>query len=516
MNRFLDRPARHRFAVLLAPEFPSVAHASAHSQIVELAERLTAAVAVFHTAMPHPASLPTKLRSQIGTGFCVSPIPMIHANDAEHWRDVAPQRFAALIDSFVQMTAMSEAAVVLRQDVQTALSYARWMQAWAPDLVWSCGAGAAAFTAMVAAHLLGLPRVLQLDAAEPSEYAPLLPRQVELADLVIVPPGALRDGLLAQVGESLLPKLVSWQDGHHELARRVHAVLGAKAVADGAPTRTPRAAFLTRPQRGGAAEPGVRPFLLLGAERTGSNLLVGALAGQSQILCADELFNPRLQREQQMPWLPGVTAAAAEVAALRRLRAADPGGLHARLLADGKRAGAAAVGFKLLYFHGLVDQRVLDHLASVEDLRIVHLVRSNRLRRWLSFQQATASDRWFAAATAGATAAAQPMSLEVPSMLADFACHEVIEERYRALFAGRATLELEYGRFVADLAGTARQLAQLLECPLATLQPRSKKTGVESLAHGISNWHEVRDALLGTRWATFLQEGPEGAEVAER
>src|SRR5690606_23144645 len=118
-----------------------------------------------------------------------------------------------------------------------------------------------------------------------------------------------------------------------------------------------RAAFATKPL---PREPQVRrdvePFVIIGAERTGSNLLVGAVAKQRAIACAGELFNPRLEEKGIVPWLEGCPTDPNLLHAIRKSGARN---LHARLVAAAAAGGASRVGFKLLYYQGLVDYRIL-------------------------------------------------------------------------------------------------------------------------------------------------------------
>lgn len=181
---------------MLAPTFPTVALAPVVEALAELASALDAEFAVFHTAMPHPRELPAKLRAAIGTGHFVPPNVLIHCEDAEHWRRAAPTRFRDLVATLVGATGMSEASVVLRAEFQSACCHARWLQAWAPDLLIARGLDTTSLTALLTAELLGTPLLWLPDPGPPAgEFAPLLPlfqaRARARLDALPPPPAAL-------------------------------------------------------------------------------------------------------------------------------------------------------------------------------------------------------------------------------------------------------------------------------------------------------------------------------------
>jgi LPS sulfotransferase NodH len=219
---------------------------------------------------------------------------------------------------------------------------------------------------------------------------------------------------------------------------------------------------------------------------------------RGDVACASELFNPRLIAEHNLEWLPHRSASTEE---LLRLRQADPAALLERLWADGASGGATLVGFKLLYGHGVIDDRILDALQAEPDLAVVHLLRADRLQRWLSLARSLATDDWFAAA--GATAATQsaPIELAPQATATEFALGELFEARYRATFAAHRSLELDYEDLAQHLPASAQRLGAFLGCDLGVMTPRSQKTGSRDLVRSIANLGELRAAFVGSRWA---------------
>ena len=393
MTLFPDRPDRPRIAVFARFAFPIAEEAALYRQLDELAKGLGAEFQVFHSVLPDPRPLAADLRARLGTGLFVPQHHGMHGNDVEHFRHTLPARCASLVSTLAAFSHASGAEVCARPEVLEAFGFARWVQAWGADLVVSHGLAEGSLQALVAAHLLDLPRCVVL--TEPAivfEYGVMLPLHVEQACVVVATDARVHDDLLARFGESVLDKMVVASD---LTALAVRAALG-RALASprvaNAPVLGPTAAFVTRPRATARTLTAASPFLVLGAERTGSNMLVDVLAVQPGIACANEVFNPRLIADGYMPWLSSSRVSEDE---LRRLRRDDPAALHTRLLLDGAETGASWAGFKLLYSHGVVDDRIVDALVAERELVVVHLLRADRLRRWLSLSRARASDAWF-------------------------------------------------------------------------------------------------------------------------
>jgi LPS sulfotransferase NodH len=501
MTLFPEHPTRPRLAVLSGQAFPEPAEAPWYRQLDALAANLGAEWRMVHTVVPDPRPLDAASRARLGDGLFVPQNPSMHGNDAAHFQQTAAAQRDRLSAALARLVAQP-AELLATPEFLEAFGFARWIQAFGADLVLSHGLAEGSLPALVAAHLLELPLVVVLDAAVvPTPYVHLLPLHVEQAQLVLVRAPHVREQVLAQCGPEAAPKIVVVPTG--ELAPpavqlRIARMLAAPRAA-AALRRGPAADFVTRPPvppRPAAA----RPFLLLGAERTGSNLLVGMLQQQPGIACAGELFNPRLIAEGNLDWLPGH---AVDAAAMMRLRQQDPAALLERLWGDGAAAGARLVGCKLLYGHGTIDDRILDALVAQRDLAVIHLLRADRLRRWLSLARSRATDAWFASSAAAASAARSrgPIELDAQATATEFVLDELFEARYRALFRTHAVLELDYEDLAARLPATGPRLGALLGHELGALVPRSHKTGARELAPAIADLGALRAAFAGTRWA---------------
>ena len=501
MNRFAERHRRFRIAAFVATEYPRADQAATYEELDRLGDAIDAEVGVFYSRVPDPRSVDDTMRPLVGGGYFVPDNPMLQAEDLEHQWRTRRQRFDTMASSLARLAHQSVAGVLTRRDVRIAMSQARMVQAFDADMVYSRGLGESSVSALLSAYLLELPLLVDpTDVEAEPTYAPLLPLLTEHATTVLVDPGAGEADVVARCGAEVRAKLLlrEGEDGLTRAAKRcLEAIAPGRNVAMG-----PDAAFTTGCPGNPCPPSTARPFLVIGAERTGSTLLVDLISSSPQIACTDEVFNPRSIQSGLLPWLRSSTRSRDD---LKALRLADPAGLHALLMQDGADEGAAWVGFKLLYGHGAADQRVVSHLVADRDLAVIHIRRRHRLRRWLSYCRAELTDEWY---SRDRKSSAPPlrMHLDLMTVLMDFATTEVLEDRFASIFRNHRVLELDYEEFSRDFERTTYVTGEFFGLELGKLSPRSKKSAATTLADSVTNFDELESALRGTRWARFLDE----------
>ncbi len=224
---------------------------------------------------------------------------------------------------------------------------------------------------------------------------------------------------------------------------------------------------------------GFDSFVILGAMRTGSNLLEELLGGYSGIVCHGELFNPVFVGRRGQTEHLGIDLAA---------RDADP----LRLLAA-MRASGGLPGFRLFHDH---DPRVLAHVLA--DPRCAKLVLTrNPLESYVSLQIAAATDQWrltnarnLRRARARFDAAGFAHHLETQRAFQREILHALQTRGQTAFF-----IHYEDLGDVAVLNGVAAFLG--LSARLDRLEPRLKPQNPEPLTEKVENPEEMRAALAG-------------------
>lgn len=499
-NRFLERRKAKRIAAFVLSDFPRADQEPIYLHLQRLALSLDVDLRIFYEECVDPVGIDTSVKAWLGQGFVATRSPLQQAADLDHFRQVGSDRLDGALARIAHALDCTRAEVEALPATGRAWSSLRWTKAYAPDLVASFYTLEDGLVAYLACALLDLPRLLFLSELGDSSthfLAKLMPLHVHQADLVVVHTRPVAVALAERFGDAVAAKVVCVEgddEWESEVARRTRAVLRRRRPATGREDLGPVAAFRTGVQATSCA--GIRPFVLLSAERTGSNLLTELLQSHPNVQSAGELFNPG-QIEAGVLDMPLVDAA--ELPAMLELRRRDPAALHADFLQRACNVGCHAAGFKLMYYHAAVDNRVVDHLLGLRDLHVVHLVREDRLARWISMMHAVQSGSWWAPIGA-AKATRESVELKPRETIMALESDELLEERFRATFADRRMHVVTYEQLASDLQGTAAQVLDFLGVDVRPLHAQSVKTGERDPRVTVRNWRELTAALRDTRW----------------
>ncbi|MFK7742552.1 MAG: Stf0 family sulfotransferase [Planctomycetota bacterium] len=540
MAEFLPTPnsrrPSHRIAAFVGNVFPLAeprtpsAEGDAYGRLHALAEALDAELRVVHGCGGSPEGLSHELRARFGTGLLIPPDPGICCNDVEHLRACLPAAFDELAAAFAGMVDDSVPAVIASEAFQRAASTTRWLRGWAPDLIISLGLGESSIHATIASRLLSVPRLTVLDAAAVDSAPHSVATDVHQAQAVLVADSLAATAVAEVSGHNPATVFVMAANGSppSELAAHLRQLCAASsrraaaAIAGAAPPQLgPKAAFRTRVSPGLKLPARCRPFVLIGAERTGTTMLQSMLAQQTRVHAMGELFNPRSIAKdilalpaRREPSEPNESSDLSAQQSQRRsellaLRKANPAALIERAVTEAIAAepgsGTVWAGFKLLYYHGLVDDRILDALAATPELVVIHLRRHDRLARCISMARADASDRWIAKRGPENGASknahrAEPVPVDGRAMLEEFGRIEQFESRYDALFAEHTVLQVRYEDLLREPTEQLRRIAATLGFEPREVEPTSRKMRSDDVGEDVDDLAALKDALRGTRW----------------
>ncbi|WP_149141236.1 hypothetical protein [Gemmobacter caeruleus] len=291
------------------------------------------------------------------------------------------------------------------------------------------------------------------------------------------------------------------QEGHPEHAELLRLladpVFGAPDVDLG--NLAPLRAAPPVPAVPAAALPPV--LLVLGLQRSGSNLLFDALESWSDLMVLREVFNPRAAYGADdalvahlAGWMGHDLLGPADHRLVRRLRG-DPGGALVQLRRAAAARGAAAVAIKV--FPGHVPEAVLAAWLADPAIQPVLLHRP-LLDCWISWQKARRTERWANTDTTGQRIEADPAAF------LDWA--QGMQEWQDGLRAARGDLplaEIDYDRDLAPGPGSMRDaiLRALADSALVLAPPgpfhlrhRRQDRSTDPLAR-LSNPEAFRAAL---------------------
>lgn len=242
-----------------------------------------------------------------------------------------------------------------------------------------------------------------------------------------------------------------------------------------------------------------RRFVIVGMGRTGSNYLASSLRSRPGIKAFGEIFNQT--DPARILWESDERVSTARQVDLRQREPVD---FLNRFVFGPKPLNTEAVGFKLFYYHAREPHQlpVWDRLRDMR-VHVIHLRRHNLLEQYLSMLDAESTGEW------GRTSASNQRLAPVHRVDPE-ACCRAFEEvgrwvaEFRRFFAGQPVLEILY----EDLITRYRQQMDRVQvflglAPLSTSSEMIKQND-RPLHQRIENFVELRSALRGTPWETFL------------
>ncbi|MDX1691680.1 MAG: sulfotransferase [Acidimicrobiia bacterium] len=234
-------------------------------------------------------------------------------------------------------------------------------------------------------------------------------------------------------------------------------------------------------------------FVIVGRGRSGTNFVRGLLDSHPGAVVHGELF-----RDFDAPQ-PGVPRLLQSRRAWRRKRE-DPVAFLHRSVFRPFPDPVGAVGFKL-FDDQARDGRwkaVWEHVIADDGLRVVHVVRRDRLATLVSLRLAEASGTWVNGRALGTVTLS-------PSECAEFfTAVDAAEARLRADFPDHRRREVAYEDLLADPEPLLRDVQRFLDLPARPLVPTTIRQSRRPLPAVVTNFEALRAHFAGTAWARFF------------
>jgi hypothetical protein len=263
----------------------------------------------------------------------------------------------------------------------------------------------------------------------------------------------------------------------------------------------------------GAGDPrpgraGLTRFILLNAARTGSSMLATKLDSHPDIRCHGEVLGPGPGKAGDR--LVGLNYGTDPTLERRlvALRDSDP----VRFLSEWvyRAETGAAAGFKIKYEELLKAdfERVLGWLVAEESIKVIHLVRRNRLKRLVSEITAT---RFYGAYQIRDASKAPPVPrfrLTAEECRADFDKQERRERRFGRMFGDHDVFDTSYEDLVDPAAGALHEVQAFLGVKPVELRTATRKMNPDELRVMIENYDELEAAFEDTPYAAYFAASP--------
>jgi len=255
-------------------------------------------------------------------------------------------------------------------------------------------------------------------------------------------------------------------------------------------------------------------FVLISHLRSGTHLLRSLLESHPAIVCQSEVFN---SDDPDLPY--PLSLSSREILEGWVFREFEP--------------RVQCAGFVLQVYHPLGLKAfpgirenpdwldVWDMLEDDPELKIIHLIRKNLLRRHLSHVMARQSGAWHQwdeqrvqtvthlhpPVKTKSKAVNRPMvSLDAARLKQDFEEVERLHGQVRRRYQNGAYFTLSYESLCADTELLGAQLQEFLGVEKQPLHAAVKKLEQRRLSECIANYRELKMEFSATRWAEFFDE----------
>lgn len=261
-------------------------------------------------------------------------------------------------------------------------------------------------------------------------------------------------------------------------------------------------------------------FVIIGQERTGSNLLQTLLASHSNILSFGEIFNVDEQVRKKALWsfvwntrngaslIPSPTKELLSPEDVQILRARslkivkpltledNPAEYLAKYVYKEYPDDIKAVGFRLFYSHARNDEwkEAWEYLKSAH-VKIIHLKRKNLLDRYLSYALALRSNVWISY-TIENDAYNEPITLDPADCFKDLNRSLLYQQQIDGFFENNLKLEVTYEALHCNLVEENRKIQQFLGLEYQELSSKTIKQRIRKKTEIIANYNALKQQLL--------------------
>ena len=222
-----------------------------------------------------------------------------------------------------------------------------------------------------------------------------------------------------------------------------------------------------------------KKFIIITHARTGSNLLMSYLDSHNRIEAKGELFRNLQGKSSLELW---------------------------NNFFSKKNKKVNNVGFKLFYSHPFhtTDRDVWKFILEDPDIRIIHLVRENKLRLYVSSLIARKTSKWTRKSNNKISLAEKQIEIDFDSFCSRLDKIREYENQTRINFKNHQFLEISYEELVSDKKNTMSRVFEFLQVKTSKFKSDYKKQNSETLRDLILNYDEFVERINETEYSYLL------------
>lgn len=242
-------------------------------------------------------------------------------------------------------------------------------------------------------------------------------------------------------------------------------------------------------------------FVVLTRARSGSNLLIDALHHHSNVIAYNEVLHigggiiwgepfPNLHTTPEV----------------LRLRIEEPVGFLEKIIFRQYPVWINAVGFKLHQSHLRRNAGVKDWLKDNMNLKVIHLVRRNRLASLVSAQIALIEKRWISKTDNNKHGKTTRITLDHEQCLQAFQEFQEDMDGYERLLANHDCQRVYYEDICSNFQDELDKIQSFLALNPQKLRTTNRRIRVKPLSEIIENYEELKKKFQNTPYIDYFDD----------
>lgn len=222
-----------------------------------------------------------------------------------------------------------------------------------------------------------------------------------------------------------------------------------------------------------------KKFVIISTGRSGSNLLVKYLDSHKNIEAKGELFRIMGGESSTQRW---------------------------RRIFNYKSKNILISGFKIFYYQpsDRNDAKVWDLIKDDKDIKIIHLIRENKVKSYVSLQIAEKTGIWKKNNKKQIPLSEKQVKIDFEDFIKVSDAIELYEENTRKEYRDHPFLEITYDELISDKNKVFQNLCSFLEVENQDLKSKLKKQNKEQLKDLVLNFDEFKNSVSNSKYSSFI------------
>ncbi|APY08025.1 hypothetical protein BWZ20_06795 [Winogradskyella sp. J14-2] len=224
-----------------------------------------------------------------------------------------------------------------------------------------------------------------------------------------------------------------------------------------------------------------KKFVIISTSRTGSTLVMALLNNHKNVICDGELFKNLNGKSCKHVWND---------------------------FFNHKPKDTQQVGFKLFYSHPRDDDKtVWDIIKQDKSIKIIHLMRRNILRIFLSQRIGIKTKRWTENVNRPHNISLESKKVDVDYKECTEAFNKITDyqNKTKQMFKEHDYLEVYYEDIVNDRESELDKIFDFLDVEKMQVTANNKKQNPERIDELINNYEELKNKFTNTKWEYLFE-----------